>query len=209
MAATAIVLIQATVQRVSDAPQFWPLAIIGTFLTVVLSAWTLLARISARFDKALDQKLAPLAKQLQDQGERFQQEAVRLEGHFDAAIHDHETQWRKEITNIANSLRGELKQLSDQMQDGRVIMRENRTMVDNHSQQLQESRMDRQQLRRDLDNVTRSLESFERNQEANKDKIMGAIEASSGKITNGQNEFSTRLTRVEEALKFYAKVRTD
>ena len=69
--------------------------------------------------------------------------------------------------------------------------------------------MDRQQLRRDIDNVSRSMESFERSQEANKDKIMGAIETSSSNITRGQQDFSTRLTRVEEALKFYAKVRTD
>lgn len=202
-------ILQSALQDAIKAPNFWPITLAVAVLTAISTAWTLLGRISARFNSALDTKLAPLAKDIKDQGERFNKEAVRLESHFDDAIRNHEVQWRKEITSIANSLRTEIKSAVDAHNDLRVQVRENRTKVDGHDQQLHESRMDRQQLRRDLDNVARSLESFERSQEMNKDKIMGAIETSASKITDGQNNFSTRLTRVEEALKFYAKVRTD
>lgn len=201
--------LQSAFQAAVNAPSFWPITLAVAVLTAISTAWTLLGRISDRFNKALDTKLAPLVKTLTDQGEQLQKEAVRLESHFDEAIHTHELQWRKEITDIANALRKEFKVGMDMQSELRMNVRENRTLVDGHAQQLQESRMDRLQLRRDVDNVSRSLESFERNQENNKDKIMGAIETSSSKITTGQNEFSTRLTRVEEALKFYAKVRTD
>ena len=206
---SAMALLQSAIQNVTSAPNFWPITATATLLGVILTAWTLLGRISARFNQALDSKLAPLTKELKEQGDRFQREASRLEGHFDDAIRSHEATWRKEITSIANSLRSEIKALNDQLSDMRGAQRENRTMIDGHGRDLQESRMDRQQIRRDLDNVSRSLEAFERSAEGGREKILHAIGDSREVIAKSQSEFSTRLTRVEEALKFYAKVRTD
>ena len=204
-----LLLMHTPLQDAVKAPNFWPITLSATILTSVLTAWTLLGRISDRFNKAFDAKIGPLAQQMKDQGERLQKEAIRLEGHFDDAIRERDENWRKELNGITHSLREEHKQLQNLYTELKSQVRENRAIVDTNTRDLQESRMDRQQIRRELDTLGRTLESFERAAEGGRKEILDAISNSKDALQKNQGDFSTRLTRVEEALKFYAKVRLE
>lgn len=205
----ALMILQNALTNAIQAPNFWPITLVASLLTSVATAWTLLGRISDRFNKAFDAKIGPLAKEMKDQGERLQKEAIRLEGHFDEAIRDRDDQWRKELNGISGSLREENRQILVLYNELKSQVRENRAIVDTNTRDLQESRMDRAQIRREIDALGRTLESFERAAEGGRKEILDAITNSKDALQKNQGDFSTRLTRVEEALKFYAKVRLE
>lgn len=200
---------QSAIERASDSPNFWPLTFAGLILSVVLSTWTLLGRISARFDKALDAKLGPLADQIRAQGERFESETKRLETHFNAAIAEYEQNARGEITSIANSIRSELRGAIEKHNELALAVNTNRANVEQHTRELHESKVDRTGLHREMDAVRNSLAGLEGAHRRTEEKILDAIEKSRERLETKQNDLGSRTTRVEEALKFYARVRTE
>lgn len=195
-------------QGIQDAfkgPNFWPIALTSMLLGIILTAWTILSRISDRFNKSLDTKLQPLIEKI----ERFGTEAVRLEEHFDDAIRQVEVRNKKEITDAIISVRNEITSAMNKARDIELRAAENRTLIDTHSRELHESKVDRTQLRRDSDAQKHQLDAIEKAQDNSREKILDAIDGAKTVLGGAQGDLSTRLTRVEEALKFYAKIRTD
>jgi len=194
-------------QEIGKVPNLFSFVIAVS--SAILTTWTLLGRISARFNKALDIKLAPLVKELKDQGDKFAAEANRLEKHFDAAIKEVESRGKREITDAMTSLRQEMKLVADRHHNLEMTVNTNVTRVEGNTRVLQETLMDQKQLRRDSDAQQRQLDAIEAAQEKTQEKIVEAINSAKDKLSNAQGDLSTRLTRVEEALKFWASVRVD
>jgi chromosome segregation ATPase len=195
--------VQAAIDRAGNPPNWWPVSFVGAVLAVILSTWTLLGRISARFNKALDDKLGPLATQIKVQGERSDSESKRLESHFDAAIREYEDNARAEITQIANSLRAELKIAVDKHNELALAVTHNRANIDQHNRELHESKVDRAAMHREMDAVRSSLAAFDVGQQRSEEKILDAIAKTRERLETNQADLGTRTTRVEEALKYY------
>lgn len=193
------------IQDTLRAPNFWPIALTSMLLGIVLTTWTLLSRISDRFNKALDVKLEPLMTQIR----HFGTEAIRLEEHFDESIRQVEIRNKKDITEAIMSVRSEIAAAMNKARDMELRATENRTLIETHSRELHESKVDRTQLRRDSDAQKHQLDAIEKAQDNSREKILDAIDGAKTVLGSAQGDLSTRLTRVEEALKFYAKNRLD
>lgn len=202
-------MLMQSIQDTVKAPNFWPIALTSMLLGIILTAWTLLSRISDRFNKSLDAKLKPLVEQIQRQGEKFGTETLRIEEHFDDIIRQVESRNKTEITDAIVSVRNDITAAMNKARDIELRAAENRTLIDTHTRELHESKVDRTQLRRDSDIQQRQLDVIEKAQGDSREKILDAIDGAKSALGGAQGDLSTRLTRVEEALKFYAKIRTD
>lgn len=107
------------------------------------------------------------------------------------------------------SVRSEIAAAMNKARDMELRATENRTLIETHSRELHESKVDRTQLRRDSDAQKHQLDAIEKAQDNSREKILDAIDGAKTVLGSAQGDLSTRLTRVEEALKFYAKNRLD